>query len=812
MTETVSIEKLELTGFRIYLKRRTFKLRNSKGPLSLAVFAPNGMGKTGLVDSLEYYFSKNGTLEHLGMRSSTTQAGPNALRNVHAGRNVETSVRIWFRRGKSRFDDARPLSTPLPDAARQVLSLVKVPFIIRGPELSKFVNEKSPTDSYKELVNWFELDPLLAVQEKLKALKLRIRKMIAETTGIRERLRDLADVTDGAITEWDRPSVLDWFNGSVLAALDKSLQLEALSGGDPSFRELESRSKAEQERTGLEMLGNLLDTIDGLYKQPKTPQGIPNGLIASFEKAILNVEEAIANEAAARSATKASVFGDVWASTMKLLDDRVELDNCPVCSTDFSQSPSKSRDGVYANLRVNLSKLEGYKKTKKAREKAETELGQTARDLEVALGRLALLAGSAYQHDAVTAYRGAVESWKVGEKAPDSKGATDALTRLNASVSADKERIGRQQGKQTYGNALDKVRRLIAIEADLDRIGRTRDELEIIRDNLNRQVEAFDIAVVEHVRSLVDKLQDEVGTIYKVIQGPHANVPPIRIRLAEEGDAHQRSAQLRIDFSDNNRDAIPGSFLSNSQIHTLALSLRLAAIQMFNTGVRIIALDDIVTSYDADHRKNIAAVLNDRFGDFQIILTTHDRHFFDLLQDHLDPSLWQFTQIKELRPAIGPILENHRVRDEEIEAKLNKGEDAANDMRMAEEEWLIRICYEFRTPTTFWRNHKPTFNELATSLDQFLKESNLGSPTVPGSSRPFLESMQRAKIENLGSHPENDPYVSASGGDAKTRWKEFKHFRGLLVCHECDSSHFERPQNWNEPVCQKCKTPFRLSC
>ena len=47
-------------------------------------------------------------------------------------------------------------------------------------------------------------------------------------------------------------------------------------------------------------------------------------------------------------------------------------------------------------------------------------------------------------------------------------------------------------------------------------------------------------------------------------------------------------------------------------MHTLALTalaLRLAAIRMFNSEAPIVVLDDVVTSYDADHRKTIAGAL-----------------------------------------------------------------------------------------------------------------------------------------------------------------------------------------------------------
>ena len=113
MTGPITIEKLELTGFRAYLKPQTFQLRGRSSPFSLAVFAPNGIGKSSLVDSLEYYFSKDGTLKRLGQRSSSTQAGLGAVRHVDAEeRNVETSVSIRFRQGIDKFGGPRPFSVP----------------------------------------------------------------------------------------------------------------------------------------------------------------------------------------------------------------------------------------------------------------------------------------------------------------------------------------------------------------------------------------------------------------------------------------------------------------------------------------------------------------------------------------------------------------------------------------------------------------------------------------------------------------------------------------------------------------------------
>ena len=809
MTEPITIEKIELSGFRAYLEPKVFPLRDKHGSLSLAVFAPNGKGKSSLVDSLEYYFDKNGTLEILGRNSTGTKGGINALRNVDAEKyRKDTYVHIWFEQGREKFDDRRPISAPLTKSARRVMDLAKVQFVIRGHKLRWFVDGTKQVDRYKELVAWLELDPLFGVQESLRILKRRVTEMVADTSDADERTYDITRVTDNSVSSYDERALLDWLNGRVLDALDESLRFGSLSDGDPAFLELTRREEAERKRSGIDVLKSLLATIDDLHKPLSAPQETPAGLILSFEAAVLKFRDAVADAETAQTATNGSEFSDVWQSAKILLESETELEKCPVCDTEFTSSQLKTRENVYANLLANITTLKRYIDAREARKNAEDELTRAKRDLGEALKLVFRLSGPEYQHGDVDDYDGALKSWEVGREAPSSERVVNELVHLRDSVSADIENIGRQQGEHTYGSALAKVRSLLDTKAAMERIKRTKAAQAAIQENLGRQSNAVGESIVKHIRSLLDELQNETSILYKGIQGRHARVPQIHIKLADEGSANQRSAQLLIDFADNRKGVAPGGFLSDSQIHTLALALRLAAIRMFNSGVKIIALDDIVTSYDADRRKNIAAVLSD-CGDFQVIIVTHDETFFDTLRGQLPQDRWRFKRIKKLQDGIGPIFDDHKTKDERIDAKLANGEDAANDMRIAEEEWLTRICYEFRTPTDFQRN-RYTNSILAKSLGKFLKERNLEPPNVPGNANPFIRSLQISATENLSSHFNDNAYKSASIGDMQYRWDEFKHFRSLFACPECGHSRFKRPYDVTKPVCAKCETPFNF--
>lgn len=808
MTEPITLEKITLSGFRAYLEPKDFTLCDDDGPLNLAVFAPNGKGKSSLVDSLEYYFDKDGTLEILGRNSTGTRGGINALRNVDAEKyGKDTYVHMWFEQGGKRFDDSRPLFAPLTKSARRVIDLAKVPFVIRGHKLRWFVDGARQIDRYKELVAWLDLDPLFGVQENLRILKRLMADMVADTSDVDERTLDITRVTGGLVLSYDEQAILDWLNENVLAALDESLRLGSLSDGDPAFLELKRRKEAEQKRSGLDVLKSLLAAIDDLYKPLGTSRETPAGRIPSFEAAVLKFRDATANAKTAQVATSGSEFSDVWQSAKLLLEDKTELGRCPVCDTEFASSQLGTRENVYANLMTNIATLKQYLETEEARKNAENDLIRIKRDLEEALKLVFQLSGPEYQHVDVDDYNVTLKSWKVGEGAPSSASAADELASLRYKVDANIKRIEQQQGDHTYDGALTKVRNLLYTKAEMERIRRTKAAQVAIQESLGRQANAVGGAIVMHVSNLLKELQSETSVLYKEIQGRYARVPQIHIKLADEGSANQRSAQLLIDFADNRKGVAPGGFLSDSQIHTLALALRLAAIRMFNSGVKIIALDDIVTSYDVDRRKNIAAVLSEYFDDFQIIIVTHDEAFFETLHGQLQQDRWQFKRIKELRDGIGPIFNDHKTKDEHIDAKLANGEDAGIDMRIVEEKWLTHICYEFRTPTDFHRE-KHTNSMLAASLGKFLKKKNLKPPKIPGNANPFILSLQANTTENLSSHFNDNAYKSASIGDMQYRWDEFKHFRGLFVCPKCNRSRFVRPHGFPKPVCTNCRTEF----
>ncbi len=67
-----------------------------------------------------------------------------------------------------------------------------------------------------------------------------------------------------------------------------------------------------------------------------------------------------------------------------------------------------------------------------------------------------------------------------------------------------------------------------------------------------------------------------------------------------------------------------------------------------------------LTSIDKDHRRHVGELLLSEFKDFQIILTTHDDHWSELLQSSARAmglqNQWQYEQINGWTVDSGPVL------------------------------------------------------------------------------------------------------------------------------------------------------------
>ena len=115
----------------------------------------------------------------------------------------------------------------------------------------------------------------------------------------------------------------------------------------------------------------------------------------------------------------------------------------------------------------------------------------------------------------------------------------------------------------------------------------------------------------------------------------------------------------------------PQLFLNESRLTALALALYLGAASMVlkqhsagnndTVKVRLLVLDDVLIGVDLSNRLPVLRVLNEDFADWQIILMTYDRQWFELAMDHLPRDKWNTQPLVAVRMPEGwerPVLQD----------------------------------------------------------------------------------------------------------------------------------------------------------
>ena len=381
---------------------------------------------------------------------------------VQIAKRSRLQSKFWFRQGHESFSDQRTPSDVKPSAAIRVLTHTKVPFIIRGYELRRFVEGTTPGHRYKELAGWFALDPLVTIQQNFRALRSRVKQSLESTSAVEERSRDIDRVTEGKVSGWDTSSLMSWINDHLLHHLDSDLSLTEISDKDLSFLELRRRRDAELERIGVAQLKGLSSLITKLtIKQ----EGNSFGSISNFEDAALNHSKAVINEQSARSKAANAVFNDVWHSAKVLFESNDNLTACPICDTPFASSPHKTQHMVHISLSEKLSELEDYRRASKELATAKAKLNKASISLQSDLARvIPSLNDSGYDSVDVVRFCEDLQTWQIGEGAPSSLKAISTLANAGSVVLKEIKKIEKKQGENTYAKAFDKLVELFTIK------------------------------------------------------------------------------------------------------------------------------------------------------------------------------------------------------------------------------------------------------------------------------------------------------------------------------------------------------------
>jgi hypothetical protein len=796
------INKLSIQGIKGVLDRSgEFVLAKKKKPRSIVVFAPNGCGKSGYADAIEYLFSEDGCVDHLGKGGSDSEkGGKHALPHVLADdRGIEPKITISIQ--DTETGDIQEIvrhvktgrSDDCPEEISNLVKLAPAHRVLRQHDLRRFVVEMSPTDKYSELSRWIGLTRFETILKHLTTTSNSLAEANKKKE-IAERITDIKNATSEKVTQYDLPEIYTWCSASAEEILDKK-QIIA------SWEDVE-KIQLELEKKKEELL--LASNESGKYKSKASLRKSLENLVeknSSLHLCSLAITEAESAEIALQKAKEEainSVFSEVWKNAKKLLDE-VEYKSCPVCLTKWEKTEVGSQKSALVRLNKSIEGLKKYNdaeiRLKSTRERVAETLSQLSKDWQDIENKSVVLGIVIPQEDQ-----------KNQEKISDRLKKLQDSNASYQTIKNDFNKIGDQIQSEVVclKKAVEEIQvqgipddvaiidRIIASfsslkDADerLKELQKQEKEYRNVEEKFNKIEEEIRTRIAELINNIIDEFKDDVTSIYKKIH-PLGSIPAIYIRP----DTITRTLILRIDFHEPGRTLPPAGYLSESYINSLGLALFISSVKIFNQSFPFIFLDDIVSSYDADHRGRIVDVIAESLNDFQVFLTTHDHMFYTMLRDRLIDKGWQFEKISHWDFEHGPEKELDSFSETEIEKLIETGQTkaAGNAVRQYIEDWLDKTCEKYQVHTIHRRNFKEYKRTLFDFWDPFMQKiMNLSGDFFANQieSEPCFDRLKTNPLLNYYSHAQSNPYEWPAIGDVQYIWIEFRAFQKLFHCASC---------------------------
>ena len=213
----------------------------------------------------------------------------------------------------------------------------------------------------------------------------------------------------------------------------------------------------------------------------------------------------------------------------------------------------------------------------------------------------------------------------------------------------------------------------------------------------------------------------------------------VRKKLWENGAEFLRQNELQIKLTISVKEESTGSwktvnrpqsFLNEAQLTRIAIAIRIGAtMTRLESKFKILVLDDMLISLDMSNRMDVMRlILNTEnkqelrfFDNFQKIILTHDRGFYNLIKRHTDDNNWLYYKfVKDETKNEPPKITLDLINLEKIERIFEESEleNCGNELRKEAED----ILTHYLDPDM--KKMKNEFESLGDKLNKSLSEIN----------------------------------------------------------------------------------------
>jgi RecF/RecN/SMC family protein len=766
------LREIEIHGFRGVLGNLAVTL----GGQSLAIYGDNAIGKSSIADAIEWFYT--GRVGHL-WKENCKEA---ALRNVLLPDTAESTVSLSFT--DKRLNCTKSISASLEAKYSNVSSdfqnhLQKVRegqerIILRNVDLWNFVlsTKTEKRQGLAELIGYESLDSFREVMSQVQNRLENTSDYIAAKRNIPEYQREIFKITGimlattaelykhaSGMAEEVGTSVTIADEGSYSLAIDELRK--RIEGKEKAVLKLalsQCRESCEQLEPKSIEARDTYRTFSGVYEDLiRSEQDVRQIRLETF----LTLGEKAINESLA------------------------DADTCPLCLQ------SKPWPLLREELKGRIAKL---RESKKKADAAEAVKGRAL----ASLGEAVSIARDLY---------------KTASKAGFGPEFLDTIKRYGLTLVDLDTKIKTNFGKfQAISSSIESETILIGksiedysikLKAQIDALELSKDEkklFETIRnlenlklsydkhrgaaetaDKFDRQIgtiaaiaHKFAKVHVDSLQQVLDLLSTDISCFYLAMH-PGEQVDDIKLTVLEEG--------IEFEYGFHGRRVYPPlKYLSESHLNSLGIAAFLASAKRFNKATDFMVLDDIVTSFDSNHRLRLVRLLHDDFADRQFLILTHEPFWFQIIKKQLGSKGWLFGDLEEGPGSALQIKGSPRSFVEHVVTQKGEGSLTANELRTCLERILKEVAAALEVKVAFRfndENERRMSGELISELRSTLKRKSTDTLSEP----IFARLEVCALVATAGSH-DSGPVLSS--GDIAATCEDILKLNEIFFCAECE--------------------------
>lgn len=636
----MKMARLEFDGFRCFRKKRALPL---KGGRSLCLQAENGRGKTSIADALEFWSTGDVAWTHrdgVGLEALVHLDCHEAAVEIQVDGVGVASRRLHGNSSGPLEAGAGPLAVNFSGERLPVLG---------HRTMAQFV-DKTANDKRSELLEALGLNDLGAFRAGVRSVKSQLKRRAKEMS---ERQKAAEQALNAQLGE----EKLD----DTLARLSASAGLDSrLSDGD--------------------------DLI--AWKPPAVQTQAPSSPLSRSEELARAREElsqastdlwtaAIEDKAAAEQRGLSTLL-EAGSQVMATSDE----DRCPLCLT------AQDRQALIDRISERAAELAA---TDEKFGKAEQQLTAHAeaarrlvRALEGVLSNEAPMEVDLAQplEASLTELKGYLERLT---EARAQRRPPGNVPLPSAQVVAKAHKVALST-PAAVGPALVELSTLKGMLVELRDSRAAAAQADRREAAANAAAQLTDEAVERAIQAELDRINEPLASYYAQLVGQPVYTD-LRLVYTEA-----RAGGIEFKFKWDGRHDVrpPQKVMSESELNALGLALFLARLKTDPPSWRTMVLDDVVASFDAVHRTRLIRLLVTEFGDWQVILLTHDSQLSRTVA--VEAPQWQVEKVTAWTPSEGPTFGpgNTRAR---LRERLDSGEPAeelGGLARQAMEEALER--------------------------------------------------------------------------------------------------------------------------